>query len=113
MKNVKILLVSQLILLCLVGWIGFALAVLTGCSSKAEPDSGITVDDTDDLVVLCLHKLSDSKTNITFIHDTYTDNIYIKCFEEDYYAGGGSLSPYYNAEGKIMKYDEFTQVHKH
>lgn len=113
MKNVKILLVSQLILLCLVGWIGFTLAVLTGCSSKAEPDSSTTVDDTDGLVVLCLHKLSDSKTNITFIHDTYTDNIYIKCFEEDFYAGGGSMSPYYNAEGKIMKYDEFTQVHKH
>ena len=113
MKNIKILLVSQLILLCLVGWIGFTLAVLTGCSSKAEPDSSMTVDDTDGLVVLCLHKLSDSKTNITFIRDTYTDNIYIKCFEEDFYAGGGSFSPYYNAEGKIMKYDEFTQVHKH
>ena len=113
MKNIKILLISQLILLCLVGWIGFTLAILTDCSSKTELDSSMIVDDTNGLVVLCLHKLSDSKTNITFIHDTYTDNIYIKCFEEHDYAGGGSLSPYYNAEGKIMKYDEFTQVHKH
>lgn len=116
MKNIKILLISQLILLCLVGWIGFTLAILTSCSSKTELDSSMIVDDANGLVVLCLHKLSDSetkKTNITFIHDTYTDNIYIKYFEEDYYAGGGSMSPYYNAEGKIMKYDEFTQVHKH
>ena len=113
MKNIKILLISQLILLCLVGWIGFTLAVLTGCNNKTELDSSMIVDDANGLVVLCLHKLNDSKTNITFIRDTYTDNIYIKYFEEDYYAGGGSLSPYYNAEGKIMKYDEFTQVHKH
>ena len=113
MKNIKILLISQLILLCLVGWIGFTLVILTGCNNKTELDSSMIVDDTNGLVVLCLHKLSDSKTNITFIHDTYTDNIYMKCFEEDCYIGGGSLSPYYNAEGKIMKYDEFTQVHKH
>ena len=113
MKNIKILLISQLILFCLVGWVGFTLAVLTGRSDKTEPDSSMIVDDANGLVVLCLHKLSDSKTNITFIHDTYTDNIYIKCFEEHDYAGGGSLSPYYNTEGKIMKYAEFTQVHKH
>ena len=113
MKNIKILLISQLILLCLVGWIGFTLAVLPGCSSKTELDSSTTVDDANGLIVLCLHKLSDSKTNITFIRDTYTDNIYIKCSEEDCYTGSGSLSPYYSAEGKIMKYDEFTQVHKH
>lgn len=113
MKNIKILLVSKLILLCLVGWIGFTLTVLTGCSSKAEHGSSTTVDDTNGLVVLCLYKLSYPKTNITFIRDTYTDNIYIKYFEVDFYAGGGSMSPYYNAEGKIMKYDEFTQAHKH
>ena len=113
MKNIKILLISQLILLCLVGWVGFTLAVLTGRSDKTELDSSMIVDDANGLVVLCLHKLSDSKTNITFIRDTYTDNIYIKCFEEDYYAGSGSLLPYYNAEGEIMKYNEFVQVHKH
>ena len=113
MKNIKILLISQLILLCLVGWIGFALAILTDCNNKTELDSSMIVGDTNGLVVLCLHKLSDSKTNITFIRDTYTDNIYIKCSEEDCYTGGESLSPYYNTEGKIMKYDEFTQVHKH
>ena len=110
MKNIKILLVSQLILLCLVGWIGFTLAILTGCSSKAEPDSSTTVDDTDGLVVLCTHYLnSDHSTSIKFVHDTYTDNIYMKSLD----LRGGSISPYYNAEGKIMKYDEFAQVHKH
>lgn len=110
MKNIKILLVNQLILLCLVGWIGFTLAVLTGCSSKAEPDSSTTVDDVNGLVVLCTHYLNnDHSTSIKFVHDTYTDNIYMKSLD----LRGGSMSPYYNAEGKIMKYDEFVQVHKH
>ena len=113
MKNIKILLVSKLILLCLVGLIGFTPAVLTRCSGKAEPDLSATANDTNGLTILCRHKLSDSRTNITFIRDTYTDNIYIKCLEVDFYAGGGSMSPYYNANGEIMKYDEFTQVHKH
>ena len=61
MKNIKILLLSQLILLCLVGWVGFTLAVLTGRSDKTELDSSMIVDDANSLVVLCLHKLSDSK----------------------------------------------------
>ena len=113
MKKISLLLMGVTTALCLVGWVGFTLAVLNGCSSKAEPDSSTTVDDANGLVVLCLHKLSNSKTNITFIHDTYTDNIYMKCSKEDCYAGGRSMLPYYNAEGKIMKYDEFTQVHKH
>ena len=113
MKKISLLLIGVITAFCLVGWVGFTLAVLTGRSDKTEPDSSLTVDDTDGLVVLCTHKLSDSKTNIAFIRNTYTDNIYIKCFEEDFYAGGESMSPYYNAEGKIMKYSEFTQVHKH
>ena len=33
--------------LCLVGWVGFTLAVLIGRSDKAEPDSSMTVDDTE------------------------------------------------------------------
>ena len=105
MKKIKLLLIGVMTAFC-----------LAGCSDIAKNDTSYDVDSATGLVVLCLHKLSDSetkKTNITFIRDTYTDNIYIKCFEEDYYAGGGSMSPYYNAEGKIMKYDEFTQVHKH
>ena len=110
MKNIKILLISQLILLCLVGWIGFALAILTGCSSKTELDSSMIVDDANGLVVLCTHYLnSDHSTSIKFVHDTYTDNIYLKSLN----LRGESMLPYYNAEGKIMKYDEFTQVHKH
>ena len=110
MKNVKILLISQLILLCLVSLVGFTLAVLTGCSSKTELDSNMTVNDTDGLVVLCTHYLgSDHSTSVKFIHDTYTDNIYMKSLD----LRGESMLPYYNAEGKIMKYDEFAQVHKH
>ena len=114
MKKISLLLIGVTTALCLVGWVGFTLAVLNGCSSKAEPDSSTTVDDANGLVVLCTHYLnSDHSTSIKFVHDTYTDNIYMKCFEKQGYAGGGNMSPYYNAEGKIMKYDEFTQVHKH
>ena len=106
MKKIKILLISLMAAICLVG-----------CNdNNSEHITDYDTNNASSLVILCTHKLSDSetkKTNITFIRDTYTDNIYIKCFEEDYYAGGGSMSPYYNAEGKIMKYDEFTQVHKH
>ena len=29
------------------------------------------------------------------------------------YGGGGSLSPYYNTNGEIMKYEEFKTVHVH
>ena len=107
MKKIKILLISLMAAICLVGCDDDNSERITNYDNNNNANG---------LVVLCLHKLSDSetkKTNITFIRDTYTDNIYIKYFEEDYYAGGGSLSPYYNAEGKIMKYAEFTQVHKH
>ena len=104
MKKIKLLLIGVITAFC-----------LASCSDdKSEHITNYDANNSSGLAILCTHKLRDDlKTNITFIHDTYTDNIYIKCFEEDYYAGGGSLSPYYNAEGKIMKYDEFTQVHKH
>ena len=103
MKKIKILLISLMAAICLVG-----------CDDdNSERITNYDNNNASGLVILCLHKLSDLKTNITFIRDTYTDNIYMKCFEEHGYAGGGSMSPYYNAEGKIMKYDEFTQVHKH
>ena len=110
MKKISLLLIGVITALCLVGWVGFTLAVLTGRSDKPEPDSSMTVDDTDGLVVLCTHYLnSDHSTSIKFVHDTYTDNIYLKSLD----LRGESMSPYYNAEGEIMKYDEFTQVHKH
>ena len=110
MKKISLLLIGVITALCLVGWIGFTLAVLTGRSDKTDPDSSMTVDDTDSLVVSCTHYLdSDHSTSVKFIHDTCTDNIYLKSLD----LRGGSMSPYYNAEGKIMKYDEFTQVHKH
>ena len=110
MKKISLLLMGVITAFCLVGWVGFTLAVLNGCSSKAEPDSSMTVDDANGLVVLCTHYLnSDHSTSIKFVHDTCTDNIYLKSLD----LRGESMLPYYNAEGKIMKYDEFMQVHKH
>ena len=110
MKKISLLLIGVITALCLVGWVGFTLAVLTGRSDKTEPDSSYDVNNTSGLIVLCMHYLgSDHSTSVKFIHDTYTDNIYMKSLD----LRGESMSPYYNAEGKIMKYDEFTQVHKH
>ena len=51
MKKISLLLIGVITAFCLVGWVGFTLAVLTGRSDKAEPDSSMTVDDTDGLVV--------------------------------------------------------------
>ena len=99
MKKTKLLLIGVMATFC-----------LAGCSDKSEHDTSYDVNNTSGLVVLCTHYLgSDHSTSVKFIHDTYTDNIYMKSLD----LRGGSMSPYYNAEGKIMKYDEFTQVHKH
>ena len=46
MKKISLLLIGVITALCLVGWVGFTLAVLTGRSDRAEPDSSMTVDDT-------------------------------------------------------------------
>lgn len=99
MKKTKLLLIGVMTAFC-----------LAGCSDKSEHDTSYDADSATDLVVLCTHYLSsDHSTAVKFIHDTYTDNIYMKSLD----LRGGNMSPYYNAEGKIMKYDEFTQVHKH
>ena len=55
MKKVSLLLIGVITALCLVGWVGFTLAVLTGRSDKPEPDSSMTVDDTDGLVSFTTH----------------------------------------------------------
>ena len=47
MKKISLLLIGVITALCLVGWVGFTLAVLTGRSDRAEPDSSMTVDDTE------------------------------------------------------------------
>ena len=83
---------------------------ITGCTLTEGEVTNYT-NTNNGLVRLCTHTVDDS--SITFIRDTYTDNIYMKCFEKHGYGGGGSLSPYYNAEGQIMKYSEFMEVHKH
>ena len=99
MKKIKSLLIGVMAAFCLVG-----------CSDQSEHSTSHDADSATGLVVLCTHYLgSDHSMSIKFVHDTYTDNIYIKSLD----LRGGSMSPYYNAEGKIMKYDEFTQVHKH
>ena len=55
MKKISLLLIGVITAFCLVGWVGFTLAVLTGRSDNAEPDSSITVDDTGDLVSFTTH----------------------------------------------------------
>ena len=55
MKKISLLLIGVITAFCLVGWVGFTLAVLTGRSDKAEPDSSMTVDDTGDLVSFTTH----------------------------------------------------------
>ena len=99
MKKIKSLLIGVMTAFC-----------LTGCSDNSNHDTSYDANNASGLIVLCTHYLSsDHSTSIKFVHDTYTDNIYMKSLD----LRCGSMSPYYNAEGKIMKYDEFTQVHKH
>ena len=50
MKKISLLLIGVIAALCLVGWVGFTLAVLTGRSDNAEPDSSMAVDDTETVV---------------------------------------------------------------
>ncbi len=83
---------------------------LASCSDNSKHDTIYDANNATSLIVLCTHYLgSDHSTSVKFIHDTCTDNIYLKSLD----LRGESMSPYYNAEGKIMKYAEFTQVHKH
>ena len=55
MKKISLLLIGVITAFCLVGWVGFTLAVLTRRSDKTEPDSSMTVDDTGDLVSFTTH----------------------------------------------------------
>jgi len=82
---------------------------LTSCDVLSEPKKITTYEAEDDagLVILCKHMLVDYA--YYFIHDTYTDNIYIQ-MNSSY---KGNLSPYYNSNGEVMKYSEFILVHKH
>lgn len=99
MKKIKLLLISIITAFC-----------LAGCSDNSNHDTSYDADSSTGLVVLCTYYLSsDHSTAVKFIHDTCTDNIYMKSLD----LRGGNMSPYYNAEGEIMKYAEFTQVHKH
>lgn len=107
MKRLKLLLVSL-----------SALACLTSCiSANTSANNGSVVSYSNNgtgLIVLCTHDLGGAEGwYCRFIRDTYTDNIYMTYFEKHGYGGGGSLSPYYNANGEIMKYEEFKTVHVH
>ena len=101
MRKLSLLFVGLLSMLCLSSCNDTTSEHIVNCS---DVNSGLTV--------LCDHYLGDS-THIRFIRDAYTDNVYMIYFEEHAYKGGGSLSPYYNASGEIMKYDEFKIVHVH
>ena len=70
-------------------------------SSSITPISG-------EYYVLCSHSVGDSDY-LKFILDGYTNNIYV--IHHGYFKG--SISPYYNSKGEIMKYDEFQKVHIH
>ena len=98
MKKISLLLMGVMASFC-----------LAGCSDNSNHETSYDAESSTGLVVLCTHYLgSDHSTSVKFIHDTYTDNIYLKSLD----LRGESMSPYCIAEGKIMKYDECTQVHK-
>lgn len=102
MKKISLLLAGLTAMFC-----------LTGCNDdKSEHIINHNTNNTNGLAVLCTHDIGDAVT-ITFIRDTYTDNIYVTYYEGHGYGGGGNMSPYYNADGEIMNYTEFKQVHKH
>ena len=69
MKKISLLLIGVITALCLVGWVGFTLAILTGRSDKAEPDSSMTVDDTGDLI-----DDGEYETETIVDAETYDDN---------------------------------------
>ena len=69
MKKISLLLIGVITALCLVGWVGFTLAVLTGRSDKTEPDSSMTVDDTGDLI-----DDGEYETETIIEAETYDDN---------------------------------------
>ena len=95
MKKLKLLLLLPLML-------------LVGCESDKDPKVPETNDYDKYYVKLCEHHI-DYSEYITFFHDTYTDNIYYVWIGYE----KGSMSPYYNKDGNIMKYSEFIKVHKH
>ena len=88
----------------------FVLTCLAGC--KEEGDINTHSSTNNSIVVLCNHYLGNA-CYISFIRDTYTDNIYMTYFEKQGYGVGGGLLPYYNSKGEIMKYEEFKVVHTH
>ena len=88
-----------------------AVACLAGCDSNEETVKTYS-NANGGLIVLCDHYLGND-SYVRFIRDAYTDNIYMAYFEKHGYGGGGSLSPYYNDNGEIMKYEAFKTVHVH
>ena len=69
MKKISLLLIGVITALCLVSWVGFTLAVLTGRSDKAEPDSSMAIDDTGDLI-----DDGEYETETVVDAETYDDN---------------------------------------
>ena len=95
MKKLICLFLASLVALC-----------STGCTLNSNDTNTGPKDSV--LETLCVHTVN-SRMEVNFIRDTTTENIYI--IYDGYYAG--SLQPYYNKNGEIMKYDEFQKIHKH
>lgn len=96
MKKIFIIILTA-ILCC------FSTSIFTGCTD----DDSIS---TDDVVFerICNHSINAAYTTDArqqFYRDLITDNMYVMLRID------GSLTPYYNDKGEIMKYQEFEKLH--
>lgn len=99
MKKLKLLLLLPSILLASCGL------------PDAEATENYKTSTYSNFIVLCTHTISNVE-RLEFILDPYTQNIYVTT-TSSVGDGKGGITPYYNAEGKIMKYEEFKVVHVH
>ena len=79
----------------------FSIFMVTGCDNEEVNDQQV-------FERICRHDISIAYGgDITqqFYRDLATDNMYVLL------SSGSSLTPYYNDEGKIMKYQEFKKQH--
>ena len=108
MKKLSLLATSLLLAICLTG---------CGNESKAANITSHKVNENESgIILLCAHTYgspSNDGYEIKFFLDSYTDTVWVSYFEKHGYGGGGTYTPYYNEDGKIMTYAEFKRVHKH
>lgn len=86
--------------------------VLASCSMPdVEATENYETSAYTNFTVLCIHTISNVE-KLEFILDPYTQNIYVTT-TSGVGDGKGGITPYYNAKGEIMKYEEFKTVHVH